>query len=128
LKDERRIARNLVPQLIVYSTGTPAGFADCAGSEKTLDDNKGSGYGISAMIHALVQNEMFLKKRTVASNPARARAVNSFIIIVARHPVSEFSRPARSVQPHSKISEVAVEKDSREIGDRGVFGSRRSDF
>ena len=62
LKDERQIARNLLQQFAVYATGAPAGFADRAEVEKILDDNRPKGYGVSSLVHAMVQSEMFLKK------------------------------------------------------------------
>lgn len=60
--DERQLARNLVGQLLTYSTGTPARFGDRPEVERILDRTAGGGYRTRAMIHALVQSEIFQTK------------------------------------------------------------------
>jgi len=59
LEDERVIARNLVRQFIVYSTGAPISFADRIHVEKILDRCEPSQYGVRSLIHAVIQSELF---------------------------------------------------------------------
>ena len=62
LKDERVIARNLARQLAVYATGAPVRFSDREEIERILDHTQASGYRVRAMIHELVQSELFRSK------------------------------------------------------------------
>jgi mono/diheme cytochrome c family protein len=62
LQDERQIARNLVQQLVVYSTGAPVRFGDRPKVEAILDRAKASGYGVKSLIHGIVDSELFRNK------------------------------------------------------------------
>jgi hypothetical protein len=62
LHDERQIARNLVHQLVIYSTGAPTRFGDRPKVEAILDRAKTGGYGVKSLIHALVESELFRNK------------------------------------------------------------------
>jgi hypothetical protein len=62
LADERQIARNLASQLIIYSTGAPVRFGDRAQLESILDQAKNSEYGVSSIINAIVQSDLFRSK------------------------------------------------------------------
>lgn len=59
LEDERTIARNLVKQLVVYSTGAPVSFADRDAVEQILDQAAPSEYGVRSLIHAVIQSTLF---------------------------------------------------------------------
>src|SRR5207302_618041 len=59
LADERRIARNLVGQLVTYATGTPVRFGDRAEVERILDATAGGGFGTRSLVHAIVQSDLF---------------------------------------------------------------------
>ena len=59
LSDSRQLARNLLRQFIVYSTGTPVRFSDRREIEPLLDQCADGGYGICDLIHALVQSRIF---------------------------------------------------------------------
>ncbi len=56
----RQLARNLLRQLIVYSTGSPVRFSDRAEVERLLDACAPDGYRTRDLIHALVQSKIFL--------------------------------------------------------------------
>jgi hypothetical protein len=62
LTDERQIARNLALQLIIYSTGAPVRFGDRPGLEAILDQSKKKEYGVSDLIQAIVQSDLFRSK------------------------------------------------------------------
>jgi hypothetical protein len=62
LADQRQIARNLVGQLIVYSTGSPVRFGDRPQVEAILDRTAKTEYGIRSLIAELVQSELFQMK------------------------------------------------------------------
>jgi hypothetical protein len=62
LGEEERVARNLVNQLLLYATGAPARFSDRAVVERILAQAKARDYGLRALIHGVVQSEMFLNK------------------------------------------------------------------
>lgn len=62
LSDERQLARNLASQLIVYSTGAPVRFGDRPQLEAILDKAKSSDYGVSSIIDAIVQSDLFRSK------------------------------------------------------------------
>lgn len=59
---QRQIAENLLEQLIIYSTGSPVGFADRATVRNMVDSLAGENYGLRTMIHTVVQSELFRKK------------------------------------------------------------------
>ncbi len=62
LQDQRQIARNLVRQLVTYSTGAPVQFGDRQTVEAILDQSKADGYGVRTLIHAIVKSELFRNK------------------------------------------------------------------
>jgi uncharacterized protein DUF1592/uncharacterized protein DUF1588/uncharacterized protein DUF1587/uncharacterized protein DUF1585/uncharacterized protein DUF1595/cytochrome c len=62
LQDERQIARNLVNQLIIYSTGAPVRFGDRPIVEGILDRAAASSYGIKSLIEAIIESELFRNK------------------------------------------------------------------
>jgi len=62
LQDERQIARNLVRQLVTYSTGAPPRFADRPKVEAILDAAAPEHYGVRALIQGVVTSELFRNK------------------------------------------------------------------
>ncbi|PHR90022.1 MAG: hypothetical protein COA78_35510 [Blastopirellula sp.] len=62
IKDERRLARNLLNRLVVYATGAPVRFSDRPAIESMLDGTAQKGYGVRSLIHALVESELFGNK------------------------------------------------------------------
>ena len=56
------MARNFVSQLITYATGAEVQFADRAEVEHILAVNKAKGYPVRDLLHAVVQNRLFLNK------------------------------------------------------------------
>ena len=62
LQEKEVIARNLVEQLVVYSTGAPVGFADRDEVDAILEQTKASEYGVRSIIHAIVQSPLFRRK------------------------------------------------------------------
>jgi hypothetical protein len=62
LQDERQIARNLVRQLVTYSTGAPVRFGDRPKIEAILDAAKPRGYGVKSLIHGIIASELFRNK------------------------------------------------------------------
>ena len=58
--DNRQLARNLLHQLTVYSTGVPVRFSDRREIEAILDQNAAIGYPVRDLIHSLVQSQIFL--------------------------------------------------------------------
>jgi len=62
LQDERQIARNLVQQLVTYSTGAPVKFGDRPKVEAILDRAKQGGYGVKSLIHAIIESDLFRNK------------------------------------------------------------------
>lgn len=62
LQDERQVARNLVRQLVIYSTGAPVGFGDRPKVESILDRAKPEGYGVKSLIHGIIESELFRSK------------------------------------------------------------------
>lgn len=56
----RQLARNLLHQLILYSTGTPVSFADRREVELMLDAAATDGYRAGDLLHAVVQSSLFL--------------------------------------------------------------------
>jgi hypothetical protein len=61
-QDERGLARNLVRQLVTYSTGAPVRFGDRQKVEAILDRAKPSGYGVQSLITAIIESELFRSK------------------------------------------------------------------
>jgi len=62
LKDERKIARNLVHQFVAYATGAPVSFADRDEVERILTASEHDGYGLRTLIHQVVQSRIFRNK------------------------------------------------------------------
>jgi hypothetical protein len=62
LKDERQIARNIVDRFVTYGTGAPVEFADRPEVERILDAAQRHDYGLRAMIHEIVQSDLFTHK------------------------------------------------------------------
>ncbi|MCW3051017.1 MAG: hypothetical protein JWN14_187, partial [Chthonomonadales bacterium] len=62
LQDERQIARNLVRQLVTYSTGAPVRFGDRPKVEAILDHAQPGSYGVKSLIHGIVDSELFRNK------------------------------------------------------------------
>ena len=62
LGDPNQIARNLIQQLLIYSTGSDISFADRAEVEAILKRSEAQNYGLRSMIHEVVQSPLFLEK------------------------------------------------------------------
>ncbi|MBI5771168.1 MAG: DUF1592 domain-containing protein [Verrucomicrobia bacterium] len=60
--DEPQIARSLAKQLIVYATGAPVRFSDRAALERILQRTAPGHHGVRALVHEIVQSELFLNK------------------------------------------------------------------
>jgi hypothetical protein len=60
LQNPRQLARNLLNQLVVYSTGTPVRFSDRKEIELILDRCAPQEYQVRDLIHGLVQSRIFL--------------------------------------------------------------------
>jgi hypothetical protein len=56
----RQLARNLLHQFTLYSTGTPIQFSDRREIEALLDSCAEDGYRVRDLMHALVQSQIFL--------------------------------------------------------------------
>jgi hypothetical protein len=56
----RQLARNLLHQFTLYSTGTPVRFSDRVEIEALLDACAADGYRVRDLIHALVESKIFL--------------------------------------------------------------------
>lgn len=61
-RKKRKLAENLVRQLVVYSTGAEIQFADRQKIDSILDQCRNSDYGVRSLIHAIVQSELFRHK------------------------------------------------------------------
>ena len=62
LKDEAQLARNLVRQLLVFSTGASERFSDRVTVEKIVQATKSRQYGVRSIVHQLIQSDLFLNK------------------------------------------------------------------
>lgn len=62
LTDETALARNLAKQLLVYGTGAPMHFTDRTAVDRIVAQTKPSGYGVKAMVEAVVQSDPFRTK------------------------------------------------------------------
>ena len=58
--DPRQLARNLLQQFTVYSTGTPVRYSDRREIEAMLDACAADGYRVRDLLLALVQSRIFL--------------------------------------------------------------------
>ncbi len=62
LADERRLAANMAKQLVVYATGAPVRFSDRAQLEKIVEAAKSDSYGLRAIVHQVVESDLFRNK------------------------------------------------------------------
>mgnify|MGYP003331338131 CR=1 FL=1 len=62
LQDERKIARNVVNQLVTYATGAPVRFSDRPEVEAILDRAKPSNYGFRTLMREVVESRLFTHK------------------------------------------------------------------
>ncbi len=62
VSNPRQLARNLLHQFTLYSTGTPVRFSDRDEIESLLDVCEPDGYRVRDLIHSLVQSRIFLGK------------------------------------------------------------------
>ncbi len=53
------LARGLVHHLVTYATGAPAGVLDRAATEHMVASAAAQGYGVRALVHAVVQSALF---------------------------------------------------------------------
>jgi hypothetical protein len=59
LADQRQVARNLVEQMIAYSTGASVRFGDRAAVEAILDRTAKGSFGVRSLIREIVTSEIF---------------------------------------------------------------------
>jgi len=59
LEDRRRLARNLVRNLLIYATGSSIRFSDRPEIEAILDRAGKDNYGLRTLLHEVVQSEIF---------------------------------------------------------------------
>ncbi len=62
LVQQEQIARNLVNNLVAYSTGAGVTFSDRKCVQEILDKAKPQSYGLRTLIHELVQSSLFQSK------------------------------------------------------------------
>ena len=62
LKNQRGLARNLLSQLLVYSTGSSPRFSDRVEVERILDRLEPNGFPVRTMLEEIVCSPMFLNK------------------------------------------------------------------
>jgi len=62
LSQQQQIARNLLEQLIIYSTGSPVGISDQPVVDEMMSSLEETEYGIRSMIHIVVQSDLFRNK------------------------------------------------------------------
>lgn len=62
LKNPEQIARNFTHQLVTYSTGAAVTFGDRNDVEAILKRTRSGQYGVRSIIHALIDNPIFLRK------------------------------------------------------------------
>lgn len=60
--DDAKLARNLVKQMLIYSTGAPVRFADRPQIEAILNRARPSGFGVRTLVQEIVQSELFGRK------------------------------------------------------------------
>ena len=61
-REERTVARNLVSQLVTYSTGAPVSFSDRKQVEEILNNTRGSEYGVRDIVFGIVESDLFRNK------------------------------------------------------------------
>ncbi|MFP6765057.1 MAG: DUF1592 domain-containing protein, partial [Planctomycetaceae bacterium] len=66
----RQLARSLLHQLVVFSTGTPLRFSDRRVIEEILDASRRDGYRTRDLMNGLVQSRIVLGAGSVNSEPA----------------------------------------------------------
>jgi hypothetical protein len=62
LQDERKLARNVVNQLVTYATGAPVRFSDRPAVEAILDRAKPGNYGFRTLMREVVEGPLFTHK------------------------------------------------------------------
>ena len=62
VQQKEQVARHLISQLVVYSTGAEIQFADRDEVEAILDRCRDSDFGMRTMIHEVIQSKLFLEK------------------------------------------------------------------
>ncbi len=62
VKDDERVARNLLRQLSVFATGAPVRFSDRAQIDKMMHRPAPGRYGVRDMVQEIVLNELFQTK------------------------------------------------------------------
>ena len=62
LREEEQVARNLIKQLIVYSTGAEIQFADRRVIRDIMGNVRPADFGVRSMIHEIVQSRIFRNK------------------------------------------------------------------
>ena len=67
----RQLARNLLQQFTLYSTGTPMRFSDRAEIEAILDRSAPGGYRIGDLLHEFVQSRIFLGEFSIDGEAAQ---------------------------------------------------------
>ena len=55
----RQLAKNLLHQFTLYSTGTPVRYADRRGIDEILDQCEPDGYRVRDLLHGLIQSAIF---------------------------------------------------------------------
>ena len=62
LEREEQIARNLISQLAIYSSGAKIQFSDRAEIERILQACKKKDYGVRTILHEVISSRLFLNK------------------------------------------------------------------
>ena len=66
----RQLARNLLYQFTLYSTGTRVRFSDRADIERMLDNCEAKGYRVKDLLHELIASNVFLGRNYTAMEKA----------------------------------------------------------
>ena len=61
-RDELPIARHLASQLLIFATGSRVNFSDRPALDRILARTAAGHYGVRALIHEIVQSELFQSK------------------------------------------------------------------
>jgi hypothetical protein len=62
LKDEDRLAKNLLEYLLTFATGREMGFSDREEIDTLIVSSRNQKHGVRELIHAAVQSQIFLRK------------------------------------------------------------------
>jgi hypothetical protein len=62
LADPDQITRALTEKLVVYATGHSLEYGDSDAVEKAVARTREQKYGLRALVHAVVQSEVFMNK------------------------------------------------------------------